>query len=56
MRSLGRPERSVERALDQVLDATTPLLDDVRAGALPLNRNTTQRVLRRLTRRRRDLE
>ena len=56
MRSLGRPERGVERALDQVLDATTPLLDGGRARALPLNRHKTQRVLRRLTRRRRDLE
>ncbi len=54
--TLGLPSRAVERALDQVLTATSPLLDDLRDGALPLTRNATERLVRQLSRRRRDLE
>ena len=54
--TLGLPSRAVERALDQVLTATSPLLDDLRDGALPLTRNATERLVRQLARRRADLE
>ena len=53
---LGLPQRAVERTLDDVLRATDPLLDDLGGGALPLNRNATQDLVRQLARRRQDPE
>ncbi|GAB3624690.1 type II toxin-antitoxin system HipA family toxin [Mariniluteicoccus endophyticus] len=52
---IGLPTRAVDRTLDEVLEATVPMLDDLRDGALGLNRNATQTLVRRLARRRRDL-
>lgn len=53
--ALGLPARAAERVLDDVLTATAPLIDDLGQGVLPLNRNATQTLQRRLARRRRDL-
>ncbi|GAB3714197.1 type II toxin-antitoxin system HipA family toxin [Mariniluteicoccus flavus] len=50
--ALGLPER----ALDEVLAVTEPLLGDLAEGVLPLNRNAVQTLTRWLARRRRDLE
>lgn len=54
--TLGLPGRATERVLDDVLAATEPLLGDLGQGGLPLSRNATQTLVRRLARRRRDLE
>ena len=42
--------------LDEVLQVTAPMFDDLVGGALPLSRNALQTLTRRLARRRRDLE
>lgn len=54
--SLALPERAIGRTLDDVLDATSGMLDDIAGGALPLTANATRTLVRQLTRRRRDLE
>lgn len=53
--SIGLRPRAVEAAINAVLTATEPLLDDLRGGALGLNENLTRTVVRQLTRRRQDL-
>ncbi|MDN5726239.1 MAG: HipA domain-containing protein [Propionibacteriales bacterium] len=50
------PARAADRAVDEVLEVTAPLLDDLRAGALPLTREQIGTLVRRLARRRNDLE
>lgn len=53
---LGLRPPAVERALNEVLAATAPMLDDLRAGVLPWNPARTQTVVRQLSARRRLLE
>ncbi|OYN90481.1 type II toxin-antitoxin system HipA family toxin [Parenemella sanctibonifatiensis] len=53
--ALGLPQRAVERSLAEVLTATEPMLEDLRQGALALDRNATSTLVRRLARRRSDL-
>lgn len=54
--AIGLPARAAERALDEALRASEPLLEDLQAGALPFDANTTRTLVRRLGRRRTDLQ
>lgn len=51
---LGLPTRAAESALQQALDATAGLDDDLASGALPFDANLTRTLRRQLARRRRD--
>lgn len=53
--AVGLPSRAADRALDEVLAATEPMLDELSEGALPLNPAATRTLVRQLGRRRRDL-
>lgn len=53
--TLGLPSRAVDTALDEVLDATASVPDELAAGALPWNANLTRDIIRQLRRRHRDL-
>ena len=53
--ALGLPDRAVESALAEVLEATESVPDELLAGVLPWNANLRQTVVRQLRRRRRDL-
>lgn len=50
--TLGLTAAAVERALNEVLTATEPMLDELRDGALPWNANQQQQVVRQLRARR----
>lgn len=53
--AVGLPSRAADRALEEVLAATEPMLDELADGALPLNPAGTRTLIRQLGRRRRDL-
>jgi serine/threonine-protein kinase HipA len=51
--AMGLPAAAAQRALDEVLTATEPMLDELRAGAVTWNPKLRQDVVRQLTARRR---
>ena len=53
--ALGLPERATTSALQEALDATESVPDELDSGALPWNANLRRTVVRQLRRRRRDL-
>lgn len=53
--ALGLSAAAVEWALNEVLKATEPMLDELGAGALPWNANLRRTVVRQLAARRRQL-
>lgn len=52
---IGLPERSAIKALDELLDRTSTLADELRAGALPFDQNRTADLVAELRTRRRQL-
>ena len=53
--ALGLPTRAVESSLDEVLAVTEPMTAELDGGVLPWNDDLRRTVVRRLSRRRRDL-
>lgn len=53
--ALGLPDRATVSALQEVLDATESVPDELDGGVLPWNPNLRRTVVRQLRRRRRDL-
>lgn len=54
--AVGLPRGAAERAMDQALQASAGVIDEVADGVLGSNPNLTRTVVRQLARRRRDLE
>ena len=54
--AIGLPRAAAERAVDQALKASERVLPELADGALGLSATATRTLVRRLTRRRRDLE
>jgi len=52
---VGLPERAATRVLDELLDRTAGLGDELRAGALPFDQNRTADIVAELRTRRRQL-